>query len=356
MNRRIGAIALSMGLLGVACDEKKEGPPPEVSKEAPAAPAAKKGAPQAQRAGTASRAVQHLPPGCLATTAVDLKSVAADKLIKEHLLGPLDKNLARLLESPRDDEKEMKQALDLLGIDSVTKVHSLAVCAGAVDLKKGEATSFGLVVAGQLNASGKLIDVAAKAQEDGRPVFTAVMVGDTRALKEAKEGTLFAQAKDGALLIASDEKMLASMLKPSEAYKAYGLPLDRQLAMVVNEKLAQEAIKQGGQGSPLGAMKPGVFSLSGSVDGKFAGKIEMDSEKEAKESAAALNMLMVQFGAAPDPQLQALIKAVKVTAEKSSLALLVDIPAPMIESGIKEMARQLEAEVGDTAAASEPAP
>lgn len=341
---RIATVALALLPLTSACKGDKA-----AKKEQPnAAETTPSKAPKAAQADLSTSVAQaHLPAGCHAVFSLDLKKAQSDPLVKKHLKFPTRDELKALKKTPDADELAAAQAMDALGVTSAKQLHSFAACIKGVDEATGEPKSYAIAVGGEFKKVDDLLKVAQlnAGKTDGKR--SKVKIGKIDAVKNEKEELYFAQAKDGALVLSNDQKLLQETYTPSEEYKKYGLAAEHHVSLLVTAELARTLSAAGGGGSPLAQMKPGDIEFHGSLSGKLDGTIGMDSAAEATQAVAMLGMMKSQFARHPDPSVKKSLLATSLKAEGSKLLIHVELPEEvaidMLESYSKSMMETHEA-------------
>lgn len=334
---RIITVALAMLPLATACkDDKAEKKEQSATNQAVAQQAAEK--PKA--ALSASVAQAHLPAGCHAVFNLDLKKAQTDPLVKKHLKFPTRDELKALKRPADADELAAAEAMDALGVSSAKQLHSFAACIKGVNQSTGEPESYAIAVGGEFKKVSDLMKVAQLNAGTSKGKRSRVKIGKIDAVKNEKEELYFAQAKDGALILSNDKKLLAEVYPPSNEYKKYGLSAEHHLSLLVTSEMAR-TLASGSGDSPFAQMKPGDIEFHGSLSGKLDGTIGMETPQEASQSVLMLKMLKSQFAQHPDAALQKTLRATSLKADGSKLLIHLELPeevaVDMLESYSKSM-------------------
>jgi|GEM_PF-3590395 len=303
-----------------ADDKKAQSQSPKESKPGAKAKGEEKGS------AAHSAALPHLPKGCQLVFSLDLKKAQTDPLVAKHLKFPTREELDKHKGEADADELAAAKAMEALGVKSAKQIHSVAACITSLDDKTGEPKSFSLAVGGEFK---KVSDLDLIAQTSGGSVKgkrSKVKIAGIDAVKNEEEGMLFAQAKDGALVMSNDEALLKESFTASDSYKSYNVSDAHHLSLLVKAALAEKAAASGGAESPFSQIHPGDMRFHGSLSGKLNGEIEMKTAAEANQAVALIEMLKKQFSMHPDPTMKKSIRAISIRADAAKLVFDINLP------------------------------
>lgn len=160
-------------------------------------------------------AALHLPPETTAALRVDLEKVVLYEPFRKHLLPLVDELGNQAEASPR-----------LTRLQRETKIE-LAVDVRELVLARGAGAGDWLLIAGGKFARGGVVPGVAKVLgEEGIEVRPSP---DGRSLL-LPGGSALGQADDGAIVIASSERLLGAALPPGDAHRRLGLDLEHPVA------------------------------------------------------------------------------------------------------------------------------
>ncbi len=238
-----------------------------------------KAAPAGDRTDTPASHV-HLPADCDVLVHVNLDQILGHPSIKKEIVPKLDAALKRPPQDPGG--KGAQEFLKKTGIDPLKDLKTLSFCARKPASKK---PSFVATLGGSLTP-GTVAQAAVASMPQQFKLLKVAGLDAARAGKLQYVG----QAKDGVILVANAEAMFEAGTKSDKGAEALKLPVDKTLALLINEATLKAAAKNS-QAGPLDAHLAKAQRLQVLVDaatGAIEGRIQMPDATSAAELGGAI--------------------------------------------------------------------
>ena len=283
---------------------------------------------------SSSAAADHLPEGCDLVARIDFHGLLDVPAVEKHVVPALEEDAKK-----SEDAVTFAKVLLTAKLNPKKDIADIAVCVSGLDrATSGGEPDFVGVMGGKFDPKalidamaehGKADKLSAPTERDGLRVIES---------KDSHPKLFFAQASDGAFLVATTFELLKKAAAADSS--GYKLPSDH-LAIVVpaeaTKRLAKLAPSK--QGFDFGSA--GRAELTANfAPGKVAARADLGSAATATSTAAQLNAMvpMLKLGGQVPSEAKATVDGLKIEAKGNELIIEAPIAAETIEKVAKEMA------------------
>ncbi len=282
-----------------------------------------------------SKALPHLPPSCQAVGFAGLRTVFAHPELRRTAKRLVDDFRAR----PGPGGKTFGEVLARLDFDPLRDLDTFALCVVDAPAKTPAAASVGAVFGGKVPP--KLLDALGETSPDAPGGLHPVIVGGRQALRGSKG--LVGQGKDGALVVATNEKAFLAVLDPKPQPGRYALDTDRAASFALTKTGAQR--NSFSDAAPPGnpPLRESVLSLDltpARIDWLLVAQTEGGAVAWEKHLRSEVARVAQEAGR--DPKLREVAQKTKVTRE----ATRVRVSAPLPPGVWGAIGRMFEAAAG----------
>lgn len=340
----LAACLFSVCLAG--CKDKKaapaEGTPAATNKVETKTKTGGDVAPKADAPAAAGSALAYLPAGCTIAMHADLKSLAANPVIKANVMPALREALA----AGAKNEKDFAAFMEATGLDPFADFHEFSLCSGDIFSIGGGTPKGFMTVTGDIDKG--IIDALLKNSDD----LDKSKVVDIKGQKSIDDdGAIFTQMTDGSLSGGNLKALVEAAIDKPNAFAADFEALgNADMRIVIPATTVTKGL--GMPGSPFAQFAEkidGATTVGLDVGNTtLTVKIATVDETSATELAGMAKLMLGQVpkgGEGPEGAMMAAVAAAKTAGEGKHFVMTMQLPAEQFEMASKLIAEAIRSEI-----------